>query len=111
MYTLATCTVTILRPTLIADALGDKRSVYMPQTSGVLAAIQETGKVVQDFATQTPRSIRSITGTFPHGTDLQTGDRVRDDRFNVVYEIQTVTQQTAAGYLPDLKATMKKVTS
>jgi hypothetical protein len=109
MYTLANCTATILRPTVVPDALGDKRSQYMPVATGVLAAIREGAKTVQDHATQTPRSIRSITGTFPYGTDLQTLDRIRDDRFNVVYEVQTVTQNSAAGYSPDLVATMKKV--
>lgn len=111
MYGLATCTVTILRPTVVPDALGDKRSQYIRIATGLPAAIQEVGSTVQSYATQTPRAVRGISGSFPCGTDLQVLDRVSDDTHGVVYEVTNVTQNRAPGHAPDLLANLKKVTS
>lgn len=64
-----------------------------------------------DYATQTPRSVREVSGLFPPQTDVQVLDRVRDDTYGVVYEVQNVTLNRAPGHQPDLQATLKKVTS
>jgi hypothetical protein len=111
VYVIATCTATVLRPTTTPDARGDKRSTYTAIATGVIAAIQESTNSVSDYATQTPRTIREISGIFPSGTDIQPLDRVRDDTHNVVYQVINTTLNRAPGHQPDLTVSMKKVSS
>lgn len=109
MYVLATCRATILRPTVYTDAAGDERSQYNQLATGVTAAIQETTNRYFDRATQTPRTVRGFTGTFPSGSDIQEMDHVRDDRYGVTYLVTNTTLIRAPGHQPDLTVTLKKV--
>lgn len=109
MYVLATCRATILRPTTFTDGGGDTRSSYNQIATGVTAAVQETSNRYFDKATQTPRTIRGFTGSFPSGTDLLEGDRVRDDTHGVTYLVTNTTLNHAPGHQPDLAVTLKVV--
>jgi len=64
-----------------------------------------------DYATQTPRVVRSVAGTFPPATDVRVLDRVRDDTHGVVYVVDEVTLNRAPGHQPDLQVTLRKVSS
>lgn len=63
-----------------------------------------------DYATQTPRAVRTISGLFPPTTDVQVLDRVRDDTYGVTYVVDNVTLNRAPGHQPDLQVTLRKVT-
>jgi hypothetical protein len=89
--------------------LGDPAGQYIPIATGIPAGISEASNRVFDYATQTPRTIRSIAGQFPPGTDIRQLDRVRDDTHGVIYQVDNVTLNRAAGHQPDLQVTMKKV--
>lgn len=65
---------------------------------------------MMDYATQTPRTVRTVSGLFPPQTDVQVLDRVRDDRYGVTYVVDNVTLHRAPGHQPDLQVTMRKVT-
>jgi hypothetical protein len=110
MYAMATCLASILRRQDSVDEYGDPAGQYVPVVSGVIASIIEAGNTVFDRATQTPRAVRSINGTFPYGTDVQVGDRVRDDTHSVTYVVMSTTVPRTPGYQPDLVADLKKVT-
>lgn len=110
MYTVATCTATIYRRQSGKDEYGDPNGQYIPLYSGVQAAIQETTNTVMDYATQTPRAVRTISGLFPPTTDVQVLDRVRDDTYGITYVVDNVTLNRAPGHQPDLQVTLRKVT-
>lgn len=110
MYGLATCTVTVIR------TLGDNRNEFGTKVpidtviaTGVIASIQETNSTLFDAATQTPRVVRRITGTMPVTVDVQVGDRVRDDRYQVAYWVDNVTLRRAPGHQPDLEVDLRRV--
>lgn len=111
MYGMATCLASVLRPTTFPDVRGDKRSSYKAVATGIPAGIQETNNTVFDYATQTPRTIRTIDGAFPPGTDIRVLDQVKDDTHNVLYVVTNVTLNRAPGHQPDLAVTMKKVSA
>ena len=110
IYVVATCLASVLRRQAGVNQYGDPAGTYTTVASGVPAAIQETANTVMDYATQTPRSIRTIAGIFPAATDVRVLDRVSDDTHGVVYEVDNVTLNRAPGHQPDLQVTMKKVT-
>lgn len=109
MYEIATCLASILRRQTTTDQYGDPAGSYVPIATGIPAAIQETQNTVMDFATQTPRTIRTIAGSFPANVDVRQLDRVSDDTHGVVYQVDNVTLNRAPGHQPDLQVTMKKV--
>jgi len=80
-----------------------------PIQTGVLAAIEERNSRVWDPATQTPRVVRVVKGTVPSTTDIQTGDRFRDDTNNVLYLVQNVTRPREAGRSPDVVLDLKRI--
>lgn len=108
MYTMATCTCTIFRGTTV-DEFGDLQPANIPVAIGVLAAIKESSVTVQDFATQTPRAVRAPTAYLPYGTDVQVGDRIQDDRYQVSYWVVSTTIDHAPGHQPDISCELKRV--
>jgi hypothetical protein len=110
VYVVATCLASVLRRQETIDAYGDPTGQYIPVVTGIPAAIMESGNTVQDYSSQTPRTIRAIDGTFPAGTDVRVNDRVSDDTHGVVYVVVNVTATRAPGHQPDLQVTLKKVT-
>lgn len=110
MYQLATCTASILRPTGGTNARGDSASVYNQIATGLPASIVESSRRTFDRATQTPRTIRVISGLVASGTDVVIGDRIRDDtNGGILYVVKTVTQPRSFGYLPDIELDLARV--
>jgi hypothetical protein len=110
IYVVATCTGTILRRQTGVNQFGDANGQYVAVATGVIAAVQESNNTVYDQATQTPRTLRSISGIFPSNTDLRQLDQFRDDTHQVTYVVNDVTLNHAPGHQPDLDADLKKVT-
>jgi hypothetical protein len=71
----------------------------------------EASNTVYDYATQTPRTIRQIDGSFPPGTDVRPLDRVRDDTHGATYVVDNDTLNRSPGHQPDLAVSMKTVSS
>jgi hypothetical protein len=111
MYQLANCTVSILRRDPTAkNARGDAGGEYVEISTGNPASIVESSRSTFDRATQTPRTIRVVSGLLGSGTDVLGADRIRDDtNAGILYVAQTVTQPRAFGYLPDIELDLKRV--
>lgn len=113
MYQPATCTATILRRDPDAKTpLGDPAGVYAQVATGLPASIVEASRRTWDKATQTPRVVRVLTGLLGSGSDVQVGDRLRDDsNGGLLYVVKTVTQPRSYGYTPDLELDLGRVGS
>jgi hypothetical protein len=110
MYQLATCVASILRPTGGTNARGDKVAVYTELVTGLPASIVESNRTTYDRATQTPRTVRTISGLVSSGTDVLIGDRIRDDtNGGILYVVKTATQPRSFGYLPDIELDLARV--
>lgn len=111
MYQLATCLATILRrdPTAVTSS-GDPAAVYTQVATGVQASIVESSHRTQDRGTQTPRTVRTVSGVVGSDTDIAIGDRIRDDtNAGILYVVKTVTQPRSYGYLPDIEMDLARV--
>ncbi|MFD5089325.1 hypothetical protein ACFWMR_01895 [Amycolatopsis thailandensis] len=110
MWALATCRASIYRGTIpdpdYADPVPNNTT---PFHADVIAAIDERNSRVWDPATQTPRVVRVVKGTVPSTTDIQTGDRLRDDTNDVLYLVQNVTRPREAGRSPDIVLALKRI--
>lgn len=111
MYQPANCVVTILRrPEGVKNARGDAGGEFVEISTGNPASIVETNRSTYDRATQTPRTIRVISGLLGSGTDVLGADRIRDDTNNgILYVAKTVTEPRAYGYLPDMELDLQRV--
>jgi hypothetical protein len=79
-------------------------------STGNPASIVESGRHTYDRATQTPRTIRVVSGLLGSGTDVLDGDQIRDDTNNgILYVVKTVTQPRSFGYLPDIELDLQRV--
>lgn len=111
MYQPATCTASLLRrdPNAKNDR-GDPGGVFAVVATGLPASIAETSRRTWDRATQTPRTVRVLSGLLGSGVDVRTGDRLRDDtNGGLLYTIKTVTQPRSFGYTPDLELDLDRV--
>lgn len=109
MTALGNTTCTVLRGTT-PDAWGDVTDAgAAPVVAEVSAAIVESARRVTDPATQTPRTIRTITAVVPAWTGVLTTDRLRDQA-GCVYIVEAVTVQPSLGYPGDLLLDLRRVT-
>ncbi|MEU9819210.1 hypothetical protein ACIGG9_16035 [Pseudonocardia alni] len=109
MYAVATCRGSILRGTT-TDAYGDESDVATVVATGVLACLREVSSRIFDHATQTPRQVRRTTAQVPSATDIRVGDRFRDDRHDVVYEVLNVARPGGPGRVPDQEVELRRTT-
>lgn len=110
MYSLATTKITILRGTSV-DEVGDTLDTLEVYKTGIIAALIEKSHVTWDAATQQRRTVRSINLALPSGTDLLGTDRILDEETGYLYSVQDLTAPSAVGLVPDLEATLLRVTS
>lgn len=120
IYALANTTVTILRGTGI-DSLGDIVDDPVPIATHVIAFLSYPtmsplrpivlGSQVFEPATAQPSVTRLAACSLPSGTDILTGDQLLDETTNLMYEVYEVTVLGNAGAVPDIIATLKRVTS
>lgn len=84
--------------------------MYLAIATGVPMSIVESGRRTSDRATQTPRTVRAVSGLVGSGTDVLIGDRIRDDtNGGILYVVNTVTQPRSFGYLPDIELDLTRV--
>lgn len=108
MYTLATCTGSILRGTS-TDVYGDEVDAGTVVQSGVQAAVQEKQHRVFDPATQAPRVVRSIEAYVQSDVDIRDGDQFRDDTNNITYAVVVVTQPGGPAWTSDLSVELQRI--
>lgn len=110
MYAPATCLATVLRPTGTLNARGDASATYSVVSTGNPASITEDGRRTWDAATQTPRTVRTLSALIGSTTDIQPGDRLRDDTHGGrLYVVKTVTRERSFAYAPDLELDLGRV--
>ena len=92
MSFIATTTVTVLRGTT-TDDYGDEIERNLVVATGQMASILEVSLISSTRkADERLETIRRYTGRFYGSTDLQDGDRLRDERTNRIYLIDQVTK-------------------
>lgn len=120
MYAIANTTVTILRGTQ-PDSFGDIIDNPSPVAQHIIAFISYPtmsplrpivlGSQVYEPANPQPSTTRLSVCTLPSGTDIRTSDQVLDEFTSLLYEVYEVTTLGPAGAVPDIIATLKRVTS
>lgn len=101
--------VTILRGTT-TDAFGDPVDTLTTVATGVTASIVEQRKTVTNPADGVVRRVRYTTGRLPAGTDIRDGDRIRDEKTNVVYTFDASSQVENAVRTNDIRLDLRRVT-
>jgi len=109
MLGLANASVSVLRGT-DTDDFGDETDASTAVATGVPAAVVESSKVVLDQATQTPRTVRSLTCVMPSWADVLDTDRLQDQATGRIYIIESVERQPSLGYPGDQVLTLKRDT-
>jgi hypothetical protein len=106
---LATHLVDILRGTR-TDEYGDDADHDVVVYSGVPCSITDAARRNWDRATGLPRTVRWYVGRFRPGTDLRAGDRVRDRRTGIVYQVDSLAELAPVGGSVDVICDMERVT-
>lgn len=105
----ATTTVTILRGSGV-DSFGDERDTAATVREGVTASIIEQNKTVTTPVDGTPRVVRHTTCRLPAGTDVRTGDRLRDERTGAVYIVDAEGLSQNPVRRNDIRLDLRRVT-
>ena len=109
MQGLATTQVSVLRGTS-TDEFGDEIDAATPVATSIPAAVVESSKVVLDQATQTPRTVRTVTCVLPSWASVLNTDRIQDQATGLTYIIETVETQPSLGYPGDQVLGLRRVT-
>ena len=109
MYAPATCLASVLRPTGDLNARGDAAGTYTVVSTGNPASITEDSHRTWDAATQTPRTVRTLSALIGSTADVRKGDQLRDDTHGLLYVVVDITQERSFAYIPDLELDLKRV--
>lgn len=85
----ATTTVSVLRGTSVSDD-GDELDNTTAAASGVLAAFKEINTSNQTETSDTPGTVRKYIVRLPYRQDVRVGDRLLDERTNLIYNVDYV---------------------
>lgn len=109
---LANTTVSILSGT-VTDAFGDTIDASTITAEGVPACLVETRETALDVATQTPRTVRSITCWVPPWSGVEAGtegQQLKDETTGDVYFIESVVRpSTLIGAPVDYRLSLRRV--
>lgn len=93
MIARATTTVAVLRGSS-TDALGDEIAGTTPVAEGIPASVlEDVGRRVTTDDDPDPRVVRSYVARLPAGTDIRAGDRLQDEATDVIYLIDSTSDQ------------------
>jgi len=101
--------VTILRGAG-TDSFGDPTDLPKPIRTGVTASIIEKSKTVTNPVDGSIRQVRYFIGRVPSGTDIRTGDRIRDERTGAVYVFDAASEGMNAIRGTDIRLDLRRVT-
>lgn len=102
MLAIPTGRYSVLRGTPTTDEYGDEVDVQEVHLSGVAGSVMETRRTVFDPQSSRVVTLRQYTGRFNHGTDIQDGDRIKDEKTGVTFLVDAVTFSTSVVNSPDL---------
>lgn len=105
----ANTTVSVLRGTT-TDAFGDPADTATVVASGITASIVEQGKTVTTKVDGMVRQVRRIVGRLPAGTDIQSGDRIKDEKTSRIYVFDASADITNAVRRNDLRLDLRRIT-
>lgn len=89
MMGLATGRFSVLRGSTLND-YGDEVDGTTPALSGIGGSVIERSRKVFNPADGRVSTIRELTGRFPHGTDIQDGDRIKDEKTGEIFVVAAV---------------------
>ena len=92
MYSRATTTISIFRGQTLDDGWGDVIDNDTIVASGVLASIMEQKIQATPEVTTQPHNYRYARLRVKKGTDIQTNDRIYDERLNQTWTITNISQ-------------------
>ncbi|MEU1309504.1 hypothetical protein ABZ419_11500 [Streptomyces cinnamoneus] len=105
----ATTTIAVLRGTS-TDVFGDEADTDTVVASGIPASLVEQNRRVTTRDDPTPRVIRYAVGRVTAGTDITDQDRIRDERTNALYIVDSVSSMNSAAVAADLRLELRRTT-
>lgn len=109
MNATATTTVSVLRGTT-TDDYGDPVDSNTAVATGIPASIIEQRQTVTTADDPNPRVVRTYTGRVSAGTDIRTGDRIKDERTTYVYIVDQFSQVSSPVLTNDLRLDLRRTT-
>lgn len=111
MYGKATTTISILRGSDAVDEFLDVAPADTVKYSKIPASILEQNKTVASPDTAEPIVLRTTTGRVGSGTDIQYGDRIKDERTGTVYQIDDMSQNQSPFSTPDIIMKLSRISN
>ncbi len=110
MTFLANTTVAILRGTT-TDGYGDELDDNgTPVATGIRASLVERTVTDLDRATGGTRQLRRITGRVASNVDVREGDRIRDERTNAIYAVDTLSHPEGFNHVSSIRLDLDRTT-
>ena len=102
MLGMATGTYTVLRGTASFNDYGDEVSDDAVASTGNIGAVTERRRTNFDPQSGRVATLRELTGRFSHGTDIQDGDRLKDEKTGDTFTVVSVYRGTSIAMKSDL---------
>jgi len=102
MNGLSTGRYTILRGVSSTNDYGDEVESQEVHLTGVRGSVIERTRKVFNPADSRVVTIRELTGRFAHGTDIRDGDRIKDEKTDIIFLVNSVNMPTAVANKPDI---------
>jgi hypothetical protein len=109
VITTPTTTITILSGSSSSE-WGDDIEGEIERVTGLPGAIHEGALKVQTESDPQARAVRFYTGRLPHGTQIATNERLRDELTGVIYAVDAVTTPVNPALPQDVRVDLRRVT-
>lgn len=109
MSWLANTTVTILRGSQV-DEYGDEVDDDTAVATGVRASLLERTVTDLDRETGGTRQLRRVTGRVGTQVDIREGDRIKDERTDEIYAVNTLTRPTGFTHVSSIRLDLDRTT-
>ena len=90
MLGLSTGRYTIIRGTTSTDEYGDEVTSEEPLYEAVQGSVSERRRTSYNPVDSRVSTFRELVGRFGYGTDIQDGDRIKDEATGTVYYVDSV---------------------
>lgn len=98
---IATTTVSIYRGTTTDEFADVADNNTLAIATSVPASLIERSRKVFNPADNQIQTIRYVTGRVRPGVDVLSGDRLKDERTKLIYNVDSVHQVASVGYTAD----------
>lgn len=107
MIGLATGRYTVIRGVTAQNDYGDDVSDDAVVSTGNIGAVTERRRTNFDPQSGRVETVRELTGRFRHGTDVQDGDRIKDEKSGDEFVVTSVYRGTSIALKSDLVLDLK----